>query len=172
MTLIFLDIDGVICLAEQWGGRDKKMKKFINKTGISEISKMPIDIRTDNFDQKAVKILNQIIEATNAEIVISSDWKLHATLEELGELFIKHGVSKKPIATTPNHVLKSMDQIESTRVGEINEWIEINKPDKWVAIDDLNLSQLKSFVHTKKMNEGIKQSGIKELIIKKLMGKP
>lgn len=65
-----------------------------------------------------------------------------------------------------------MDQIESTRVGEINEWVEINKPDKWVAIDDLNLSQLKSFVHTKKMNEGIKQSGIKELIIEKLMGKP
>jgi hypothetical protein len=37
--------------------------------------------------------------------------------------------------------------------------------EKWVAIDDLDLSNLKNFVHTKKMNEGIKQNGIKDKLI-------
>jgi hypothetical protein len=84
-------------------------------------------------------------------------------------MFIKYGVLKAPIATTPNHVLKSMDELESTRVAEISEWLS-SHPDveKWVAIDDLDLSALEFFVHTKKMNEGIKQSGIKEQILKLL----
>jgi hypothetical protein len=44
-------------------------------------------IRFDDFDTKSVKILNEILEETGAEIVVSSDWKLHATLEELGEYY-------------------------------------------------------------------------------------
>ena len=174
MKAIFLDNDGVMCLSTEWGGRDKKIKKWKlqnpDSAGYVNDRSIPASVRMDNFNAKAVKVLNDILDATGAEIVVSSDWKLHCTLSQLQEMFLLYGVSKAPIATTPNHVLKSMDEIESTRVAEIKEWLD-NHPEveKWVAIDDLDLSALESFVHTKRMKEGIKQSGIKEQILKRLL---
>lgn len=186
MKVIFLDNDGVICLGNNWGGRYKKMKKFVKETGIKDISKMPAHIRLDTFDNKAVKVLNDVIEKTGAEIVVSSDWKLHATLEELQDLYIKNGVIKAPIATTEN--LRDFDPTtndmfaykgwyERIRVVEIEKYLRDN-PEiiHWVAIDDLFLGKynesspgLKNFVLTARpTTEGIKQSGIKEKLIQYL----
>ena len=129
--------------------------------------KIPAHIKMDNFNSKAVKILNEILELTNAEIVVSSDWKLHCTLEQLQDMFKIYGVIKSPIDVTPSMVLNDISELEINRVLEINDWLS-NHPEviNWVAIDDLDLSELSNFVHTKKMNEGIKQSGIKDKIIK------
>ena len=41
---------------------------------------------------------------------------------------------------------------------------------KWVAVDDLPMDKLKNFIHTVRPDEGIKQKGIKEKIIKLLNG--
>jgi hypothetical protein len=60
-------------------------------------STLPAYIKMDNFNDKAVKILNSILEQTGAEIVVSSDWKLYCTLDELKEMFTKYGVVKQPI---------------------------------------------------------------------------
>lgn len=174
MKAIFLDNDGVMCLAQQWGGRDKKIKKWKLQNPESEgyvnDKRIPAHVRMDSFDQKAVKVLNEILEKTGAEIVVSSDWKLHCSLEDLQDMFLKYGVSKAPIATTPNHILKSIDDIEITRVAEIEEWLSQNpKVEKWVAVDDLDLSALASFVQTKKQMQGIKESGIKDKILKLLL---
>jgi hypothetical protein len=63
-----------------------------------------------------------------------------------------------------------MSAIESNRVNEISGWLNKHpEVTHWVAIDDLDLSKLPNFVHTKKMKEGIKQSGIKEQILKFLL---
>ena len=190
MKIIFLDHDGVVCLSSQWGGRDKKMKKFIKETGIQEISKMPANIRLDSFDPKAINVLNDVIGKTGAEIVVSSDWKLHATLEELQELYLENGVMKAPIAMTEN--VKDFDPdthsmfmyqgwLERLRIIEIRRFLEtVNKEieiSHWVAIDDLFLGKhteddpgLENFVLTKRpYSEGIKQSGIKEQLIKYLI---
>ena len=88
MKVIFLDNDGVICLANNWGGRAKKWKKYkkLNPEATSDTT-APVDVRFDDFDKKAVKVLNQVLEETGAEIVVSSDWRLYATLEEIGETF-------------------------------------------------------------------------------------
>ena len=95
MKVIFLDNDGVICLHNNWGGRSKKWKKFkkLNPDAINDKS-APVDVRFDDFDKKAIKILNNILEETGAEIVVSSDWKLHASLEELGEYYETQGIIK------------------------------------------------------------------------------
>jgi hypothetical protein len=85
-------------------------------------------------------------------------------------MFKEYGVIKSPIDVTPDTVLKRMSDLEGNRVSEINTWLN-NHPEvtHWVAIDDLDLSKLPNFVHTKKMKEGIKQSGIKEKILKFLL---
>jgi hypothetical protein len=186
MKILFLDNDGVICLQNNWGGRSKKWKKFkkLNPEAINDKS-APVDVRFDDFDKKAIKILNNILEETGAEIVVSSDWKLHANLEELGEYYEAQGIIKKPIAITPN--LGDFDPgandlftwkrwLERKRILEIQEYLERN-PDitHWVAVDDLNMSPasnggygLENFVLTPRSTEGIKQLGIKESIIKHL----
>lgn len=170
--IIFLDHDGVICLSNNWGGRFKK-------PGYNDPNS-PMDIRMDNFDQKAVKVLNEILEITGADIVISSDWKLHGTLEEIQEMYKTRGI-KPPIDVTPQladfdsdaySLFRWKGWLERARCLEIQKWLERNPTDTWVAIDDLNMSNeflqpgLDHFVLTSRGSEGIKQSGVKEKVIK------
>ena len=194
MKVIFLDHDGVICLANNWGSRHKKQKKWGGMKLSMRGSEIPLEYRFDNFDKKAIKILNEILQTTGAEIVVSSDWRFHATLEELGEYYLSQGIIKKPIGVTdmfkdlfPREwaTLRFRADLELERYMEINHWVENHSEiTHWVAIDDLDMSVdflgdrfsasdgsddtagLTNFVHTPKDWEGIKQSGTKEKIIK------
>jgi hypothetical protein len=186
MKVIFLDNDGVVCLSTEWGGRKKKKLKYLKEFPGIEI--LPAYIKMDNFNDKAVKILNSILEQTGAEIVVSSDWKLYCTLDELKEMFTKYGVSKSPIDTTSNIPLKydknyyTAEELAEYRIMEIKQWLK-DHPEvtQWVAVDDLPLDEkfgpvsgnsnggLTNFVLTPKSSEGIKQSGIKEKILNFLM---
>ena len=85
MRILFLDNDGVICLSNNWGSRSKKWSKYrsANPDSGKEKKDAPVFVRFDDFDKKAIKVLNEIIEETGCEIVVSSDWRLHANLEEL-----------------------------------------------------------------------------------------
>ena len=178
MKVLFLDNDGVICLSNNWGGRTKKWAKYRSKNPSSPESKSeaPVDVRFDNFDEKSVRILNEILKKTGSEIVVSSDWRFHATLNELGEYYLSQGVCKKPIATTdmfkdifPSEwaKLRFRADLELERSMEIQHWLDNHSEvTHWVAVDDLNMSDgLTNFVHTKRQNEGIKQMGIKQKIM-------
>jgi hypothetical protein len=180
MKVIFLDFDGVVCLSTEWGGRKNKKLKYLKEFPGSIENDMPGFIKMDNFNDKAVKVLNSILEETGAEIVVSSDWKLYCTLEELQEMFIKYGVIKSPIDTTPNVELGydkqyyTKEELAEYRVMEIKSWLKHNpEVTHWVAVDDLDLGEkfglisggLSNFVLTPKSSEGIKQLGIKEKII-------
>jgi hypothetical protein len=187
MKVIFLDNDGVICLYNNWGGRAKKWAKYkkLNPEATSD-TLAPVDIRFDDFDRKAVKVLNQILEETGAQIVVSSDWRLHATLEEIGEYYLAKGILKAPIAFTKRYIgCDKPDEFEWSRktMYEQQRCIEIRQyltdhPEitNWVCIDDLELGEksisgnvhawgLKNFVHTPNEKEGIKQQGIKDKIL-------
>ena len=183
INVLFLDHDGVVCLDCNWGGRYNKMKKWNRTYPDKSISYdcdthiMDVEYRFDNFDKKSVDILNYIIQVTDCEIVVSSDWRFDCTLEEMGNLYEIYGVIKKPIAYTPTLDVEDFETIELTSKGgyeeerayEIKKWLSNNNVDKWVAVDDLDMSPyLDNFVHTKRMSEGIKQCGIKEKIIKYL----
>ena len=196
MKVIFLDNDGVICLSNNWGGRTKKWAKHrsANPESSKLLSEAPVDVRFDNFDKKSIEILNEILEETGAEIVVSSDWRFHATLEELGEYYESQGISKKPIGFTkklgqfqrPENFpwLRQWD-LEQSRSLEILQYLRDNpEVTEWVAVDDLNMGipqtheswgememdwGLTNFVLTPKSTEGIKQSGIKEKITKYLI---
>jgi len=160
MKALFLDHDGVICLSSEWGSR------FKNKEGLDSVF--------DRFNDKAIKVLNQIIEETDCEIVISSDWRFHATLAQMQDLYTIRGIKKVPIAYTRNDLdwklfkdVHPGNELEITRCLEIEDWIkEHPEITHWVAVDDMDLSRLDHFVQTPRSSEGIKQSGIKEKIIK------
>ena len=193
MRCIFLDHDGVICLSNNWGGRTKKWSKYRSENPESSSDKRdaPVEVRFDDFDEKAVSILNQILEETGAEIVVSSDWKRWANVEEMGEYYESKGIIKKPIALTPDlgectwenperesWVWSPRWDLEISRVVEIRQYL-YDHPEitHWVAVDDLDMGKtdeswknwgLDNFVLTPRSNEGIKQSGIKEKILKYL----
>jgi hypothetical protein len=181
MKVIFLDHDGVICLQNNWGSRHKKREAFYKSIEKPESKMdMSVSLRFDNFDEKSIKVLNYILKETDAEIVCSSDWRKYATLEEMQEYYISQGVIKTPIDFTPKLIdfdKSSHDLffcrgwISKARCLEIKKWLSENKVDKWVAVDDLNMSNdylkigLDNFVLTPKSSEGIKQTKVKEKII-------
>ena len=179
MKIIFLDHDGVITLFPQFGGRFKK-KSNATKKGVKNLE--DVNYRFDNFDKKAISVLNSILKETGAEIVVSSDWQNFATLQELGEYYESQGIIKKPIGVTKEVGEISQIEYESfpwhrnfeyeqTRSLEILKWLkEHSEVTHWVAIDDLDMAKrndwgLTNFVHTPKIREGIKQTGVKEKLI-------
>lgn len=187
MKVIFLDNDGVICLYNNWGGRAKKWNKYTKlNPGQGSLALAPVDIRFDDFDKKAVKVLNEILEETGAEIVVSSDWRLHATLEEIGEYYLTKDILKAPIAFTKRYIgcdkpdefeWKRSTMYEQQRCIEIRQYLT-DHPEitNWVCIDDLQLGErdiyhhaqpwgLSNFVHTPNEKEGIKQQGVKNRVL-------
>jgi hypothetical protein len=190
MKVIFLDHDGVICLSSEFGGRFKKQRNAGRKLSQS-IESLPVLARFDNFNKKAIAILNEILEETNAEIVVSSDWKRWASVEEMGEYYESQGIKKKPIGFTKklmdcdvpqNFAWSRQWELEQERSLEILQYLKDNPQiTHWVAVDDLNMGipqthetwgememdwGLTNFVHTPRVREGIKQSNIKESILK------
>ncbi len=187
MKVIFLDNDGVICLSNNWGGRSKKWTKYRSKNPETSkyVDDAPVEVRFDDFDKKSIKVLNEILEETGAEIVVSSDWRCHANLEELGEYFLSQGILKKPVGVTKllgqcnqpeNYPWLRKWDVEQSRSLEILQYL-FDHPEvsQWVAVDDLDMGKngeewkdwgLDNFVLTPSRTEGIKQSGIKEKIIK------
>jgi hypothetical protein len=179
MKIIFLDHDGVICLSNNWGTRRKKWSRYrsANPTSSRFMHDAPVDVRFDDFDEKSVRMLNKIIQETDCEIVVSSDWRRHATLEELGEFYIQQGIIKRPVAETEflsdiDENISGLTSLESERSLEILRFVN-SHPEitNWVAVDDLDMSVLlaERFIHCTSSKMGIKQPGIKEKIVETLM---
>lgn len=152
MKIIFIDIDGVLATSQCWNmSQDNKWNAY-------------------PFDKKAVIVLNEILNETGAEMVLSSDWKYHYTMKQMTEIFTEFNkVIKAPFDRTPFSSEYTAMNLVGGRVLEINMWLAENKEKlgitHWVAVDDLKMFELESFVHCPKSNEGIKQTGIKQKII-------
>ena len=162
MKTIFLDIDGVLATHKQYM---MNRNKFWDKNDIAKELKIPYP-----FDPKCVKIFNEILDATGADIVLSSDWKIHFSLEDLDLIFKFNGVNKSPIDITTNDVV-SFGNLVRNRAYQIGEYIQTHNITNYVVIDDLNISNYMSitndqdkFVLTSDF-EGLKQLGIKNKVI-------
>jgi hypothetical protein len=160
MKVIFLDIDGVLATNKEFA---------TNRTKFREKHLWAKELRVPyGFNKGCVDVFNEILDKTNAEIVISSDWRFHWDLDELDSIFKANGVKKSPMFGTIKNKRKMSSELEDDRVYQINEWIKFNNPDKWVAIDDMNLSSLGPNFFRTKGSEGLKQTGLKNKIIKSL----
>jgi hypothetical protein len=92
--ILFLDFDGVLNTSETLDGGEL-------------------------FSRPNVEALNDIMDQTDVNIVVTSMWRLGSTLEELEELLVGAGVhaSGRVIGITP-----CLD--ESPRGSEIKAWLE------------------------------------------------
>jgi hypothetical protein len=151
---IFIDIDDCLVTTKQYFSK-KLHPKYL----------------TNPFDPKCVKVLNEIIEKTNPTIILSSDWKLRFKLSELNEIFKDNGVNSIITDITPDFwgaQFKSLKDLNACRGFEILKYVNQYQIEKYVAVDDLDLRPWLSdhFVWCTHSTEGIKQSGVKEKILK------
>ena len=158
--IIFLDIDGVLATVRQFN-LNKGAKTYIN------------EYDTYPFDKKCVKIFNEVLERTDAEIVLSSDWQYFYKKKEIDDIFKINEVIKSPIAFTSD--LKTKGKIEhpyDNRVYMIKAYHMENQHriSNFVVIDDLDLSGAfgENFIYCKSDFEGIKLTGLKDKMINKL----
>lgn len=155
---IFLDIDGVIATVREFN------MTHMAETYITKYNIYP-------YNPGAVKILNEILEITKADIVISSDWRLHYTMEELEDIFFINGVKEPPIIGTPDFYKKHKGkELEEIRTLEIQAFLEEHEVDQYVVVDDLDMSEDfgDRFVLCGDSFEGIKKTGLQNKIIKLL----
>ena len=157
MKFIFLDIDGVLATDEEFM---TNRTEFRTKNPEAKELGIPYPFNSD-----CVKIFNEILEQTDAKIILSSDWRLHWNLEELDKIFKYNGVIKSPEATTSFSKWKMSSSLQLDRIKQIEQYVHYSEITHWVAIDDLNLSDLGDrFVRTTD-NEGLKELGIKNKIL-------
>jgi hypothetical protein len=165
MSIIFLDIDGVLATNKQYM---MNRKKFQDKNDIAK----ELRIRYP-FDPKCVKVFNEILDITGADIVLSSDWRVHFSLEDLDKIFKFNGVNKSPIDITTSEIA-SFGNLTMNRAFQIGEYATRNNITNYVVIDDLNVGKYMSITNEEdkffltENFEGIKKVGLKDKIIKKL----
>jgi hypothetical protein len=162
MSIIFLDIDGVLATHKQYM---MNRKKFQDKNDIAKELNIAYP-----FDPKCVKIFNEILDSTGADIVLSSDWREYFSLGDLDTIFKFNGVNKSPVDVTISE-LASFGNQTMNRAFQIGEYVTRNNITNYVVIDDLNVGKYmvitnedNKFVLTNDF-EGIKQLGIKNKII-------
>ena len=86
MKLLFLDIDGVL----------NSTKFFKERNEMEEYKEISFPI--DSFDYRAIHLLNEIIDKTNAKLVISSDWRFD---DDLLPCLKYHGLNCEIFGSTP-----------------------------------------------------------------------
>lgn len=89
------------------------------------------------FSEESVAYLNEIILLTKAQIVVTSNWRLQLTIDELNEIFSERGVIGRVASkTTTNFVRKNSPLILGVRGLEIREWLDTHYCTDYVVIDD------------------------------------
>lgn len=137
-NVIFLDIDGVL------------------NHGFPETQNA--GIRDDDMIEKdKVELLSRLVKSTGAKLVLHSGWRfwfdesmkpcggyaqiLAAALEGQGMTLY----DKTPDLTTPE--IRQTKKFSRVKAQEILLWVERNKPDNWVVLDDLPLGDAQVEAH-------------------------
>ena len=132
--IIFIDVDGPLA----WGTWDLGPQNFNIECANSRKFQIPYPwVRED------CEALQEICERTNADLVVSSDWKQFYSIRQLKDIFVSYGVYAPVIDLTThlNLTNKMSPQPEKERALQIAQWVKVNKVSNWIAIDDMNLSK-------------------------------
>jgi len=123
--IIFLDIDGVLCVFPEW-------------------QNSWVDNEKNLFSEPLIKNLKTILDATGAKIVISSSWRLHKkSLLYLYNQLEKCGILRSYIVGQTDDLSKHIRFSFYTELRwlEIKDYIDKNKIEKYIIIDDYDLEK-------------------------------
>lgn len=151
MKVIFLDIDGVLCMPKQF----YPLQKVILAGR-----------RVSNFDEDCLRRLDKIIEATGAMVVISSAWRIDFWEPAEFDLLKEHFKNQGSIVNLIGHTPYDNERI---RGREIQTWLN-EHPDveKFIIIDDSDdMEHLMPRLIRTKFYDGIQDEHV-EMAIKML----
>ena len=144
MKVVFLDIDGVL----------------INKASLLKMESVYVP------DEKCVQRLNDLIKKTDANIVVSSCWRIGRTLAELRELLAGWGVEGIILDKTSDPISSR----EGERGLEIQRWLEKRNErrgdvESFVIIDDnKHMPTLLEFLVQTKFESGLTRPNMEQAV--------
>jgi hypothetical protein len=103
--VIFLDIDGVLAPIRRWD-------------------------RYGDLDPACIRVLNEIVAAGGADVVVASTWRHGKTVAELQDLLQAQGFAGCVVDTTPSNIAGG------SRGDEIAAWLAEHVVAGYVIIDD------------------------------------
>ncbi len=113
-AILFLDFDGVL-----------NHRRWLQEHG--EFS----------FDPSNVAQVNEIVTVTGAEIVVSSDWRLHLRWEYLCGRLADAGLAKRPLDRTPLVEREGPFGPRISRGHEVDAWLQMRRfTGNFVILDD------------------------------------
>lgn len=128
--IIFLDFDGVIQIdnhSDPWVGNSTLLDGYEDRDEYGLL-----------FDNGCVERLQQLIEETDANVVISSSWR-HLGLSVMMDMWMERQMPGELLDIIPMYDQQSTGRTDSMSRGEcIQEWLEDNKCECYVIIDDVN----------------------------------
>lgn len=130
INIIFLDIDGVLNTQNSINTQIAENKGRYNESAQRYLY---------DFDENAMENLKDIIDTSNASIVLTSTWRLNDMLmEELISQFEKNDIdAEKIIGKTPDLHDEKKDNL---RAYEIEQWLNNSeeKINRFVILDDID----------------------------------
>lgn len=150
MKIIFLDIDGVLNSDYYFNSdsfRESLIKLNLENASLKKIADKAPYLHIDPF---AIKLLNELVVLSGAEVVLSSSWRKIFVLEQINRFFKKRGATFKLSNYTP------MKLSSRYRAYEVKEYLEdlseVNKitPESFVILDDIDefSNYKKQFIQT------------------------
>lgn len=130
--IIFIDVDGPLAYGT-WGDGGVTMHDR------GDEFRIPYPWVHEDCDA-----LHKICEETNAELVISSDWRKYFSFYQLKRIFTYYGIYAPIVDTTTHQNLwnkMSRPSIEWERAAQITKWVKDNKISNWISIDDMKLNE-------------------------------
>ena len=116
--VIFIDIDGPLAWATWNDGK-------VTIEGGQGDFQIPYP-----WVKEDCEALQKICNETNAELVVSSDWKMHFSFLQLKRIFVHYGITARIIDITTHQDLwnkLSRPSMEHTRASQVVKWAKDNR---------------------------------------------
>lgn len=130
--IVFLDIDGVLNNVQHAHWLHDHVAKAAGFGQPWELDKGNFSRETVGWDDQNVHALRCIIEETDADIIISSTWRLGRRAPFFRQCFAAFGWEKAPVRGMTGVI----NEVGSIRGDEINDFLSNVKTDRWVCLDD------------------------------------
>jgi hypothetical protein len=152
MNILFLDVDGVLNSNRSFLRANKATPTTSERDFLFELSNTyysgyPLSVLTHDLlglDQECIAHLNLIIEATGAQVVVSSSWRYSHNIVGLQKLLEYRGFKGELIDSTPVNYMG----VEKLRGHEIQSWLNLNpEVERFVILDDnRGMAHLKKYL--------------------------